>query len=77
MGDCTETSILFTQLDAYIGEPVWDRNMNRWRVLIGYRRYENNREVMFTDSKSMEVWESVDLTTIKEEKQEKTKRPEW
>lgn len=65
MADLEQLSIQFTDLDKYIGEPVWDCNVNRWRVLMGYRRYDSNREVIFTDSKGMESWESVSLTTAK------------
>lgn len=75
MGEGKEGLIPFTELDEYIGEPVWDRNMNRWRVLVGYRRYENSREVIFTDSKSMEMWESVALATVKVDKQEEIEGP--
>lgn len=67
----------FTELDKWVGEPVWDCNMNRWRVLIGYRRYDGNREVIFTDSKGMENWESVALTIQKVVKPSPTIRPEW
>lgn len=65
MGGCADISIQFTELDGYIGEPVWDCNVKRWRVLMGYRRYDGNKEVIFTDSKGMESWESVSLTTAK------------
>lgn len=66
--------IKFTELDQYVGEPLWDSGINRWRVLMGYRRYEHNREVIFTDSKGMEDWNSVSLTTQKREPQPIT---EW
>lgn len=56
MGGCADIFIQFTELDC---------NVNRWRVLMGYRRYDGNREVIFTDSKGMERWESVSLTTAK------------
>ena len=57
--------IKFTELDQYVGEPLWDSGKNRWRVLMGYRRYDHNREVIFTGSKGMEDWNSVSLTTEK------------
>lgn len=53
--------ILFTELDPLVGEPVWDQCMERWRVLVGYRRYGDNHEVIFTDSKGMESWNNVEL----------------
>lgn len=77
MSGRAENLIQFTALDSYIGEPVWDSKVDRWRVLVGYRRYGDTREVIFTDSKSMEAWESVELTTSKVVKEKTTERPEW
>lgn len=67
----------FTELDKWVGEPVWDCAVNRWRVLIGYRRLDGKREVIFTDSRGMESWESVKLTIQKVVKPSHTVRPEW
>lgn len=66
----------FTELDKWVGEPVWDCNMNRWRVLMGYHRYDSNRKVIFTDSAGMESWESVALTIQKVVKPFPTTRSE-
>lgn len=67
----------FTELDKFVGEPVWDCTVNRWRILIGYRRFDDKREVIFTDSKGMESWESVKLTIQKVVKPSHTVRQEW
>lgn len=44
-----------------VGNPVYDKKKNRWRILEGYKKYDKTYSVVFTDSNYWEHFQDVKL----------------
>lgn len=55
--------LTFTDLENYIGEPVFEQDdkYTGYRVLVGYKRYKDQRSVYFTDTKELETFHRMKL----------------
>lgn len=62
--------LTFTDLDNYIGEPVFEQDdeYTGYRVLVGYKRYNDQRFVYFTDTKKEEPFHRMKLYSTRPEK---------
>lgn len=68
--------LTFTDLENYIGELVFEQDdkYTGYRVLVGYKRYNNQRFVYFTDTKKEEPFYRMKLYSARPE--ETQERPE-
>lgn len=50
-------------IDAYVNEPVYhkDEKYDGYRIVAGYKRYNNERYIMFTDGKSEIPFDRITL----------------
>lgn len=55
--------LIFKELDNYMGKPVWDKIRKCWRVIDGYKRFNNKYLVSFTDYDGFIEFEYVNLYT--------------
>ncbi len=58
-----DNEIKWDKLDAFVGEPVYqrDKTYDGYRVLKGYKRFGDNRYVMFTDGKGEIPFDNIKL----------------
>lgn len=62
----TDTNIKklnWEDIDAYVNEPVYhkDEKYDGYRIVAGYKRYKNERYIMFTDGKGEIPFDRVTL----------------
>lgn len=55
--------IEWRDLDKFMCKPVWDKKHSTWRVIDGYKRYDDNYNISFTDVDSFVNFNNVELYT--------------
>lgn len=63
--------IKWEELNDYIGKPVWDNNIKKWKILKGYRREGNFFWLLFTDNVDFWFDRNIDKLMIYKNEVEK------